>query len=299
MPAGWSQDAPAGLGTVKIKGLPNALGSQVLELAEGSDKPWLSVKSDAPALQNLGDTVVTVRSVILQNLLTARIHDDGGGYWNGGFCRNCYVFQISGYDGLWIFKMVGGNYQPMVSAPLPAGVALNQLADLKFEVIGNQLTGSINGTIAIQAVDSANSHPQGTAGLAVLHYGTYDDFKVNPIACNPSGGGGVGGARLVAKATEASWSLPAGKSFAVAPNPAGSQAEAFFELGVAGRARLVLSNVAGETVLSQDLGSLSAGKHRLPLQLRGLASGLYFALLQTDEGFGYMPRQVFKLAILK
>jgi hypothetical protein len=105
--------------------------------------------------------------------------------------------------------------------------------------------------------------------------------------------------RFFSKEKDPSWNLPAGKQIVIAPNPARDKAELFIKLAVASRARLILLNTAGEGMLNQDLGSLSAGSHRVPLGLQRLASGSYFALLQTDEGFGYVTRQSFKLAVIK
>ena len=83
----------------------------------------------------------------------------------------------------------------------------------------------------------------------------------------------------VATAPSASPALSLGP---VAPNPVRGRATVPFALDRAGAATLRLLDVQGRVLLQRPLGTLSAGEHTAPLDVSGLAPGVY--LLRLDTG---------------
>jgi hypothetical protein len=93
--------------------------------------------------------------------------------------------------------------------------------------------------------------------------------------------------------------LEAGKNLIAYPNPARSLANVIFRNPSPGSASLMLFDLQGQLLRSKELGQLSAGVHERPLDLEGLAPGLYFVALRFDSGQGAAFRATFKLAIVK
>ncbi|MFN8586625.1 MAG: hypothetical protein U0704_02400 [Candidatus Eisenbacteria bacterium] len=62
-------------------------------------------------------------------------------------------------------------------------------------------------------------------------------------------------------------------------NPARGTLQMAVTLGTAAPASLDLVDVTGRRVAGRDLGTLAAGEHRIALETRGVASGVYFARL--------------------
>jgi hypothetical protein len=96
----------------------------------------------------------------------------------------------------------------------------------------------------------------------------------------------------------ASW-LPADKDLISAPNPAHGSTEAVFRLRHGGSATLSLVNLAGEVVLRRRENDLPEGVSALVLELQGLASGVYYLVLEGEGDFGPGVLARFKLAIVK
>ncbi len=159
-----------------------------------------------------------------------------------------------------------------------AGIASISLADKS--VVAQAMPSSVDGT-------SISGWPFRLAQLGVSQPHWY---------CYPGWGGGGGGAMSLKGEKPAG--VAKGRLF-VAPNPAGEKARANFVLEKAGRARLRLLSLAGETVQLADLGFIPAGEHSQDLDTSRLASGLYLLVLETDEKLGWAPRQKFKAAILR
>jgi hypothetical protein len=91
--------------------------------------------------------------------------------------------------------------------------------------------------------------------------------------------------------------LKGGASLAVAPNPAQGQATARFELLQEGAVRLVLLDLGGRQVEAWTRGDLPAGEQIQRLDLSGKAPGLYFLVLEQDQGAGNRVLGLFKLAV--
>jgi hypothetical protein len=65
------------------------------------------------------------------------------------------------------------------------------------------------------------------------------------------------------------------------------------------RVRVHLITLAGEAVGIRELGEVPAGRSRHSFYTEGLATGIYFAVMEIEEEFGYRVRGSFKLAIVK
>ena len=75
----------------------------------------------------------------------------------------------------------------------------------------------------------------------------------------------------------------AATTFNVYPNPV--EDVAWVDLSLAGNeeVRLDVVNLIGQKVVTQDLGTLSAGQTRMPLDLTGLESGIYLVTLTAGD----------------
>jgi Cu/Zn superoxide dismutase len=85
-----------------------------------------------------------------------------------------------------------------------------------------------------------------------------------------------------------------GLQLAASPNPLKGSSLASFYLPRAGAVNLVLYDVSGAVARRVLSGAREAGWHRVPIEARGLPSGVYFLALQT-EGF----RMARKLLVLR
>jgi subtilase family serine protease len=99
-------------------------------------------------------------------------------------------------------------------------------------------------------------------------------------------------------ASPTSTPVPLGQLF-VYPNPARDQATAEYKADHAEGLRVVIFDLAGESVLEVNRGQAAVGKNLIPLRLSKLAPGIYWVELLADEGAGYQPRSHFKLAIVR
>jgi photosystem II stability/assembly factor-like uncharacterized protein len=90
-----------------------------------------------------------------------------------------------------------------------------------------------------------------------------------PLATPPTVGVQVAGAE------------PAGLRLAVSPNPVTAATRVSFELPAAADVSLTLHDVAGRRVATVVDERRAAGRYVQPLELRGLASGVYFARMQA------------------
>jgi hypothetical protein len=76
---------------------------------------------------------------------------------------------------------------------------------------------------------------------------------------------------------------PSSFSLSAFPNPFNARTEIRFSLPKLGKVSLDLFNVTGRKVMTVLEGDLTAGEHALPLDGSDLASGVYFARLQTPH----------------
>ncbi len=72
-------------------------------------------------------------------------------------------------------------------------------------------------------------------------------------------------------------------TFNVYPNPVEDVAWIDLSLGANEEVRLDVVNLIGQKVVSQDLGTMSAGQTRMPLDLGGLQSGIYLVTLTAGD----------------
>jgi hypothetical protein len=77
-------------------------------------------------------------------------------------------------------------------------------------------------------------------------------------------------------------------TFNVYPNPV--ENVAWVDLSLAGNeeVRLDVVNLLGQRVMSQDLGTMSAGNNRMQLDLGGVESGIYLVTLTAGDTISTM-----------
>ena len=80
----------------------------------------------------------------------------------------------------------------------------------------------------------------------------------------------------------------------VSPNPVSSVAAVEYEVAEPGRTRLVLGDLLGRQVAVLADGDLEAGRYMAWIDVRGLASGYYFCVLQTPTLTLTQPMEVSK-----
>jgi hypothetical protein len=85
----------------------------------------------------------------------------------------------------------------------------------------------------------------------------------------------------------------------VAPNPVRGCVLVAYMLPVPADAQFEVYNLMGERVFSEDLGAQGAGQHMAQADLSLLASGIYFAVIEENEGAGFHSGGTFKLALVK
>jgi len=69
----------------------------------------------------------------------------------------------------------------------------------------------------------------------------------------------------------------------VYPNPTEGTATVGVNLFANSDAQLIISNIVGQTVMSRDLGTLSAGPQLLPIDLGSLKAGIYTLTLKAGN----------------
>ena len=91
--------------------------------------------------------------------------------------------------------------------------------------------------------------------------------------------------------------LPSHPGLIVAPNPLRGRGLLVASLSQAGPARVSLFDIGGNKIWAQGLPSDQPGVQRLDLDLSAKASGIFFAVLEQDQGFGYKALATFKVAL--
>jgi hypothetical protein len=92
---------------------------------------------------------------------------------------------------------------------------------------------------------------------------------------------------------------PVALSLVLAPNPANDRAFAVMNLPEPANLTLSIYNILGERVSSLTMGRQEAGQSTAVLDLGDLSSGIYLAVLETEDDFGNVSHQTFKLAVEK
>ncbi|HYM19768.1 MAG TPA: S8 family peptidase [Candidatus Kapabacteria bacterium] len=77
----------------------------------------------------------------------------------------------------------------------------------------------------------------------------------------------------------------------LAPNPARTEAVAYFNISHEGRITIAISDMLGRTVRSFDAGMFAEGANHFPISLDGLAPGVYFIRLEAESG-GVMAARI-------
>ena len=95
------------------------------------------------------------------------------------------------------------------------------------------------------------------------------------------------------------WEILKNKDLVMAPNPAKDQAGFYWKQSQAGRIRISMFNLIGQTVWSQELGDQSAGQHSYSHSLDNMAFGIYFIVVEVDSGQGYKVLAKSKAAVVK
>ncbi len=68
------------------------------------------------------------------------------------------------------------------------------------------------------------------------------------------------------------------------PNPFNPTTTLGFDLAVSGRVRLEVYNVLGQRVATLFEGQQAGGSYRIAFEASSLPSGLYYAVLRTEQG---------------
>ena len=131
-------------------------------------------------------------------------------------------------------------------------------------IFGSQW-GSVDGACYVTTVDDNLN----TASYVYMYNGTYN-FSEESAAADVQTA--VGLEEQVAQT-----------SFNVYPNPV--EDAAWIDLSLAGseEVRLDVVNLLGQRVLSQDMGTMSAGNSRVQLDLNGVQSGIYLVTLTAGN----------------
>lgn len=133
----------------------------------------------------------------------------------------------------------------------------------------------------------------------------FDNFNLcylgTALPAAPLAAGGLASAARLGGATKVpgkSW-LPDGKEFAVMPNPTKGAGWAVFKLDQPATVELIVYGLDGTVARTLPLGELVAGEHRSAIDLSGLSSGVYFALLRSSGAAGPHRFDLQKIAIVR
>lgn len=78
------------------------------------------------------------------------------------------------------------------------------------------------------------------------------------------------------------------------PNPAVDMTRIDFELLSSQEVNIVVTDIMGKVVLSENLGKLPAGKQQYLLDVRGMSAGTHFYTIQTEQGAATQKMTVIK-----
>ena len=91
--------------------------------------------------------------------------------------------------------------------------------------------------------------------------------------------------------------LPAGKDLIVYPNPVRYQAWVAYRIIAEGPAELLVYALSGNLAMRIPLGNQSVGQHQAPIDMRRLASGIYWVVVRSASEQG-VHSAVFKAVVL-
>lgn len=91
-------------------------------------------------------------------------------------------------------------------------------------------------------------------------------------------------------------SLGGAQSLIAGPNPAKDELLVAYQ-GSNAHLRLALYNLAGDLVITQDLGQPGTGEQNSQLRVSGLATGLYLLGLEESMGSGWKRQNLFKVVV--
>ena len=195
------------------------------------------------------------------------IETDGWGYETG--------WEIADSDGNIVASVSEDTYENTTTYEEYVGVPSNgcytfTITDAYGDGIFGTQWGSVDGACYVTTVDDGLN----TFSYVYMYNGSYN-FSSETRAADVQTSVGV---EEEASAT----------TFNVYPNPV--EDVAWVDLSLAGNeeVRLDVVNLIGQKVVSRDLGTLSAGQTRLPLDLGGLESGIYLVTLTAGETISTM-----------
>jgi hypothetical protein len=93
--------------------------------------------------------------------------------------------------------------------------------------------------------------------------------------------------------------LPPGKTFVAYPNPARNFLRAAFIIEHSAQVRIDLVGITGEVKKTLFLGTMPTGTSVAEFDLQNTAAGIYYLVLWTNEGQGFVPRQKIKVGIVR
>jgi hypothetical protein len=129
--------------------------------------------------------------------------------------------------------------------------------------------------------------PLGGETARELTFATIGPDDLGTYHCEAAGGG-VSRSFIITQADPAGASSPSQPALVVLeqnrPNPFGSSTQIAFHLPAAGHARLAVHDVAGREVSVLVDRQLPAGRHVVEWRSEGLARGVFFCRLATDDG---------------
>ncbi len=191
----------------------------------------------------------------------------------------------------------------------PVGLAVDAKERLWFvdAAKGRLVCNDANGQLLGVGVEHAFTEPagifveeDGTTWVADRGKGEVVGFRDGQAPTNPSAGDVVASSRRDSKElTPAKHWLPQEVKFLVAPNPAKRDVVIGIRLAQSAKVTVFVSNIAGETPYSIDLGTLPAGESVVQALLPNLASGIYLLSAQVEGPYGPKILATQKVAVLR
>jgi len=223
-------------------------------------------------------TTYTDRTNAKHNLVLVVAESDVRGTGNGYRQTNYYS---GGGEGLM------GGFENLGN-PVPA-------SQMRYDFVGRQL---LHGFRGLPGVVPATFHENDAFGFNATYVfpATYDMDQLYVVAMVVDSISGVvlNAAKSEAVVTTAvKEDIPELASLKIYPNPANGAAWVDMELTEKATVTMELVNHLGQTVRSQDNGTLPAGRSMLPLRLSGLPAGGYMVKMRID-GKALLRRVVVK-----
>gem|GEM_PF-3985807 len=272
--------APAGLDT--------ALSNQTAFTVDG----WFNTGSGTVGWPNLFYIGGSLGVTLSYYQGTGQLHLNGAQV-DGLSPNTCYHVVMS-YNAGTIYIYVNGTEVWMQGgfAPSTGAVAAVNMVQSMYNGVGNGNPPTMDDW-------TISTGPQSLCPWMTATSTYSPSATPTPTPTQTSGGLGPIASAKDMSASRLRLKLGDGRSLVLAPNPASAQVVAYYFLEENQVAELEITNILGETVLSENLGSGQKGSGLRTLDLSRLASGVYIALLEEDNGGGMAKKAAFKFAIVK